>query len=359
MNTKRKEAIKKLKESEEMYESIFEESPDGILIVDVKTKKFLLANHKICKITGYPLKELLELDVNKIHPKKDLPYVIDQFTKQFQGKITLAKDIPVLRKDKKVIYCDVNSKLIKIAKEDFLVGFFRDITERKKAEEEIKSAQEKWDSLAQNTNDIIMIIDNMGTIQHINKTIPPYTPEKTIGKSVYNYVPKEQQNIIKESLRKVFKTGGSDTYEISSNIPKIGTVWFTTKVVPIKHGGGVNNAILISTNITKRKEMEMILKENEKKYRTLVENIPQKIFLKDKNSVYISCNENYAKDLKIKPEEIAGRTDFEFYPRKLAEKYRADDKRFMKLGETKDIEEKYIQDGKEFWVHTVKTPVRD
>lgn len=99
--------------------------------------------------------------------------------------------------------------------------------------------------------------------------------------------------------------------------------------------------------------------ESEKKYRTLVENLPQKIFYKDKNSVYVSCNDNYARDLKIKPDEIVGKTDYEFYPKELAEKYRADDKRIMASGETEDIEEKYVRDGKECIVYTVKTPVRN
>ncbi|MEE9201186.1 MAG: PAS domain-containing protein, partial [Candidatus Brocadiales bacterium] len=99
--------------------------------------------------------------------------------------------------------------------------------------------------------------------------------------------------------------------------------------------------------------------ESEKKYRTLVENLPQKIFYKDKNSVYVSCNDNYARDLKIKPGEIVGKTDYEFYPKELAEKYRVDDKRVMASGETEDIEEKYVRDGKEYIVYTVKTPVRN
>jgi PAS domain S-box-containing protein len=97
----------------------------------------------------------------------------------------------------------------------------------------------------------------------------------------------------------------------------------------------------------------------ESKYKTLLESLPQKIFLKDTNSVYISCNENYAKDLKIKAEEIVGKTDYDFFPKELAEKYRADDKRVMSSGKTEDINEKYVQRGKEVFVHTVKTLVKD
>jgi len=91
----------------------------------------------------------------------------------------------------------------------------------------------------------------------------------------------------------------------------------------------------------------------------LIENLPQKIFLKGSNSVYVSCNENYARDLKIRPDEINGKTDYDFYPKELAEKYRADDQRIMRLGNIEDIEERYIQNGQEAWVHTVKTPIKD
>ena len=83
-----------------------------------------------------------------------------------------------------------------------------------------------------------------------------------------------------------------------------------------------------------RKQTEESLRESEEKHRTLLENIPQKIFFKDTDSIYVSCNENYAKDLKINSEEITGKTDYEFYPKKLAEKYREDDKKIIQLGAT-------------------------
>ena len=63
--------------------------------------------------------------------------------------------------------------------------------------------------------------------------------------------------------------------------------------------------------------------------------------------------------MKIKQEEIAGKTDYDFYPKDLAEKYGVDDQRVMGAGKLEDIEEEYVQDGKRFWVHTIKVPVRD
>lgn len=108
-----------------------------------------------------------------------------------------------------------------------------------------------------------------------------------------------------------------------------------------------------------RKQSEDALRMSERKYRMLLENLPQRIFYKDKNLVYVSCNENYARDLKIRPDEIGGKTDYDFYPHALAEKYRIDDKRIMSLEKTEDIEEKYINDGRELIIHTVKTPIKD
>ncbi|MDD5681587.1 MAG: PAS domain-containing protein, partial [Candidatus Omnitrophica bacterium] len=108
-----------------------------------------------------------------------------------------------------------------------------------------------------------------------------------------------------------------------------------------------------------------LAQQKEYQYRTLIENLPQKVFLKDRNSVYVSCNENYAKDLKIKPEEIAGKTDYDFFPTYLAEKYRADDKRIMESGETENIEEEFLvikdffRGAQKTVINTVKFPTRD
>lgn len=94
--------------------------------------------------------------------------------------------------------------------------------------------------------------------------------------------------------------------------------------------------------------------------RTLLEHLPQKIFFKDVESVYLFCNPNYAHDLGIKCEDIVSKTDYDFYPTDLAEKYRTDDQRIIRSGDIEELEEAYIAgDGQEQVVHTVKIPVRD
>ncbi|MCJ7728734.1 MAG: PAS domain-containing protein [Sedimentisphaerales bacterium] len=112
-------------------------------------------------------------------------------------------------------------------------------------------------------------------------------------------------------------------------------------------------------DVTEAKQAQKTLHDSQSKYRTLLENLPQKIFLKDRDSVYVSCNENYARDIGIETDQIAGKTDYDFYPKELAEKYRSDDRRIIESTQTEDIEERYIQGGREVTVHTVKTPVKD
>ena len=77
------------------------------------------------------------------------------------------------------------------------------------------------------------------------------------------------------------------------------------------------------------------------KYRILLDHLPQKIFLKDTNSVYTFCNQSYAADLKNKPEEIAGKTDYDFYPTELAEKLAAEDGRILAAGSPENREEQF------------------
>lgn len=101
------------------------------------------------------------------------------------------------------------------------------------------------------------------------------------------------------------------------------------------------------------------LQQSEEKYKNLIDNIPQRIFVKDKNRVYVSCNEHYAADLGIQTTDICGKTDHDFYPADLAEKYRADDARVMESGHTMSFEENYKLLGRDTWIYTIKAPIID
>ena len=108
-----------------------------------------------------------------------------------------------------------------------------------------------------------------------------------------------------------------------------------------------------------RNRAEEALRESEVRYRTLVENIPQKIFMKSRDYRWVSANENFARDLGARPEDIVGKADCDFFPKELADKYHADDKRIMETGVTDEFDEEYLEGNERRIVHTIKTPVRD
>ncbi len=115
----------------------------------------------------------------------------------------------------------------------------------------------------------------------------------------------------------------------------------------------------LQQEISERKEAEKSLRSSENKFRTLVENLPQRICLKDKNSVYLYCNENYAQDLNVRPDEIAGKTDYDFYPKELAERHFAEDNKILNSGKTEWIEERCVKNGDEVVIQKIKLPVKN
>ncbi len=133
--TERKYAEEALIESEQRFRAIYNNANDGILLTDIETNRYYTGNDTICKMLGYTLDELQSLYVVDIHPNKDLPYVIDEFKKQINGELTLAKNIPICTKKGNIIYVDINSSDIVLAGKKYLMGVYRDVTERKRAEE--------------------------------------------------------------------------------------------------------------------------------------------------------------------------------------------------------------------------------
>lgn len=124
----------------------------------------------------------------------------------------------------------------------------------------------------------------------------------------------------------------------------------------------VGESSVIQCNIretTVRKQTEDSLRESERLNRNLVEHLPHRIIVKDRNSTTLFCNSNYARDVGLPVGEIIGKDAFAFHPPELAEAYHQDDRNVMSSGESIDVEEVYRVGDDDIWVHTVKVPYRD
>ncbi|MBF0345067.1 MAG: response regulator [Nitrospirae bacterium] len=99
--------------------------------------------------------------------------------------------------------------------------------------------------------------------------------------------------------------------------------------------------------------------QSEEKYRLLLNNIPQKVFYKNKDSVYVAVNRAFAAEFNLKPSDMIGKTAFDFFPSHLAEQFRRNDIRIMESGATESFDEPYVSNGMESAIHAVLTPVHD
>jgi PAS domain S-box-containing protein len=199
------------RQSESRYRTIFEGANEGILGVNPETTRFVFANPAICSLTGYSENDLLKLEVADIHPKEHLPYVMEQFKKLAQEKMTFAADIPVQRKDKSVIYCDINVTHLKIGKQNLMAGFFRDITERKRAEDALKEKEERFRDIEDNTGDWIWEADPEGKYTYVSPIVEQllgYKPEEVLGKYFYDFFVPEEKEQLKEATFDVFSDRG-------------------------------------------------------------------------------------------------------------------------------------------------------
>ena len=111
-------------------------------------------------------------------------------------------------------------------------------------------------------------------------------------------------------------------------------------------------------DITQRRQVEESLRYSEALYHSLVETLPQNIFRKDLEERFTFANQQFCKVLGRKVEEIKGKTDFDFFPRELAEKYQRDDRRVLETGKSYQTVEEHQPPGRgKMYVQVVKTPL--
>ncbi len=136
--TERKRTEQALEESERKFRAILDSAVDGVLLMDKQKSRFIQANSAICEMLGYRPDELYNLGITDIHPEESLPEVFRQFERQTRGEIFVAQNLPVKRKDGSIFIADISSAPMTLSGRTIMVGFFHDVTERKRIEEKMQ-----------------------------------------------------------------------------------------------------------------------------------------------------------------------------------------------------------------------------
>ena len=293
LNNQLEQRFSSLKEAELRFRTIFDSASDGILIAQSGEKMFFAANEKICAMLGYTREELLTLGVSDVHPEDSLPCVIEQFKKLERKEIAIAKNIPVLKKDKSVFYADISAALMTIDDKDSLVGMFRDITERKNAEEKLFKSERKYFSTFNLIPNPMAVTElATGKIVDINQEFihwTGYSREEAIGKSTLDlnlWVKTHDREKITHELTETGEANGIEILMKQKN-GQIRNVLFSARFIDIDHE---RYLLTLAQDITELMQGKAMLRQSEEKYRLLADHTKDQVWLMDfdLNTTYIS-----------------------------------------------------------------------
>ncbi|MHA1136121.1 MAG: PAS domain S-box protein [Candidatus Thorarchaeota archaeon] len=219
-------------------------------------------------------------------------------------------------------------------------------------------------SLIENTSDAVYLVDIEGNHIDANKQWCEFLGrdlDEILGKSIWDFLHPGHIENCKKTMKKLLAGEKIHLYP-RDFVRKDGSVVIgemNAVLIDDKHENS-KYVLVIVKDITKwKEETEKVLRSSETKYWQLLKNIPQRVFYKDTNSVYIACNPAFANDHGISPEEIIGKTDYDLYSREMAELYRAIDRHVLNTHAPYKENEPYFVDGEELVTQIQKTPVRD
>ncbi len=191
-----------LKENEEKYRSLIEQASDGIVITDLEGN-IIEVNKSMEKMIGFAEKEILDHHVTEFLPEDDLKQVPLRISELMQGK-GLLYERKLLKKDGTVVDVEVNSKM---ASSHTLIGFIRDITERKKYEQTLLYQAR----LLESVSDAITSLDIDRHIVSWNaacQELYGFTAEEVLGKRIPDLVTFEYPGTTNtEVFEQVYGTG--------------------------------------------------------------------------------------------------------------------------------------------------------
>jgi PAS domain S-box-containing protein len=261
--TERKRAERAIQESEKQFRTIFNSTLDGILLADPDTRNLYLGNAAMCRMLGYSHQEITTLKVDDIHPREETPFIIDRFVRLAQGKIQYVRDIPLKRKDGAILYASVNATPITLHGRRYLMGVFRDTTERRLAEEELRQSRQR--DLLHRTNTPLGLIEwdrdfRVTSWNPAAERIFGYAASEVIGRHGSFIIPPSSRPHTDEVWKTLLsRTGGSRS--TNENLRKDGTLllcdWYNTPMVDAE--GRVTSVASMVEDITDKRLAEETL----------------------------------------------------------------------------------------------------
>jgi PAS domain S-box-containing protein len=235
-----------------------------------------------------------------------------------------------------------------------------------RAEEALREAEEKYRSIFENVMEGIFQTTPDGHYLSANPMLAkiyghPSPAELIAAVSDINHQIYVEPGRRDEFIRLIQKDGVVSKFESQVYRKNRSIIWISENARVVRDGEGrVLYYEGTVEDITERKRTEEALRDSELLYHSLVECLPQNIFRKDKQGRFTFCNTRFCTTIGKTPEQIIGRSDFDFFPAELASKYQQDDHRVMETHEPfETVEAHQTPDHGKIHVQVVKTPLYD
>ena len=316
--SERKRAEEVLRQSGERYRMLFESAIDGKAVIDVATRRVLLANDTALKIYGFASKAELEgIDIfDYIHPE-DAERVVAAAQRgvMFKDGVHSMEEVRTFTKSGEGKWILVTGTLSEY--EGKPAGFvsFVDITERKKAEESLKRSEEKYRDLVEKERDVIFSVDALGFITSINPAVERwgYTIQEILGKNFIEIIPEDWREKTAVQLQNALLAAEELTAETRVLHKSGEVVPIEYSAVVIRVEGKYAGVQGIIRDISERKRAEEALRQSEEKFRVMFEAIPDGMIVLDlKDGRIADANPAVLRMFGFSMEEAIGRNAYDF-----------------------------------------------
>lgn len=360
-----------LQESEEMYRTLIETSPDSITIIDLNGN-FLMVNQVAVEMHGYKNNDdLIKTSAFKMlapHERSRAQKDLKEFLKSGEPKGLVRGEYECVKKDGTSFYLESNVSVIKDKDGNprAIMTIARDITERRKIEGLLKESEEQYRKLIDTSPDSITLNDTNGKItmaNHAAVRMRGYSSEEELlGKDIMKLLAPHEIERAKKGIQETLRTGQVENVEYVL-LKKDGTSFPADVSVSImKDSKGNPNAFMaIVRDISGRKRVEKALKESEEQYRKLIETSPDSITMVDLNGNLIMANSATAKVYGSETiDELIGKKNLDLVTPEDRERAAKDVKAIIKSGDFKRSEYKVLRkDGNPFSIEANISVIKD
>jgi PAS domain S-box-containing protein len=315
--TERKQAEETLRESEARFSKIFLSSPMGINIVRLADGRSMNVNDAFLNILGYSREELVGHTADELNVFMDGSEALKTWMGILQqGGSIYNLDAKIRRKSGTIRDVLCSLEVIELNGEKMIMIIISDITERKRAEEELRASEERYRNLVENMNDIVMEVDANGNYCYLSPNfshLSEYPLEEELGGSALKHIHPDDLPILLQKLEQAFHMERqSATYRVMRNNGE--WRWLETVGTPYRASDGSVHIITVARDITERKQAEDALRRNEHVLRLFVEHSPASIAMFDRDMHYIVASRRYLADYRLGDQDLTGLSHYEVFP---------------------------------------------